>query len=78
VGRRRFLIISPETKQEEARHFAERLRKEIDLISMGNNIRVTASFGVAQLQENDFLKDLVLRADGRLYEAKSKGRNRVA
>ncbi|WP_338721321.1 GGDEF domain-containing protein [Devosia sp. XK-2] len=37
----------------------------------------TASFGVAQLMPYDHLSDLLRRADGALYEAKSEGRDCV-
>jgi len=40
--------------------------------------KVTASFGIAQLRENDNTRTLVRRADAKLYAAKSAGRNRIA
>ena len=41
-------------------------------------LRVTASFGVAQLGPGEGTSALVARADSKLYEAKQTGRNRVA
>ncbi len=41
-------------------------------------LRVTASFGVAQLGDNEGTSGLLQRADAKLYESKSGGRNRVA
>lgn len=76
-GGEEFLLISPETEEEEARQIAERLRKEIELAPIKGKFHVTASIGVAQLLEGDLLNDLILRADKKLYEAKSTGRNRV-
>jgi diguanylate cyclase (GGDEF)-like protein len=38
---------------------------------------MTASFGVAQLQEGETENDLIKRADQALYRAKNDGRNRV-
>ena len=41
-------------------------------------LRVTASFGVAELAGSEGTSALLARADGKLYEAKQAGRNRVA
>ena len=50
---------------------------EIKFDSKVLNSKVTASFGVTELQKNDDLTSLVGRADGLLYEAKHGGRNCV-
>lgn len=39
--------------------------------------KVTCSFGVAELEENDLSKDVVKRADEAQYLAKESGRNQV-
>ena len=38
---------------------------------------LTASFGIAQLREEDTAEDLLKRADAKLLEAKRNGRNQV-
>jgi diguanylate cyclase (GGDEF)-like protein len=43
----------------------------------GLDEKITLSFGIAQLDENDDKKSLFQKADAALYEAKKKGRNRV-
>ena len=63
--------------------FGERLRKGIERLQIpwaSGVIPVTSSFGVATISELAPPPDgdaLVARADKRLYEAKSAGRNRV-
>ena len=64
---------------------AEKLRKAIEETSFQNGpeeYHVTASFGQACCRpatEDDFSKNkLISMADQALYEAKEKGRNRVA
>jgi diguanylate cyclase len=40
-------------------------------------LRVTASFGVAEIADGESTSALIQRADAKLYESKAKGRNRV-
>lgn len=77
-GGEEFLVISPESDRQAALQLAERLRREIERTSAREDMQVTASFGVAQLQENDSHNSFFLRADTKLYEAKAAGRNKVA
>jgi two-component system cell cycle response regulator len=86
-GGEEFLAVLPEVDLEAGRLAAERLRSCIaqHLIQIpGGEVRVTASFGVAELSEvpgEDTTAEtsdlLVSLADHRLYEAKAAGRNRV-
>jgi PleD family two-component response regulator len=43
----------------------------------GNVIPVTISMGVTDLHKNDTVDAFIHRADGKLYEGKQGGRNRV-
>jgi diguanylate cyclase (GGDEF)-like protein len=60
---------------------ADGLREKIEqsrFVFQGDNIPVTVSIGVAVLSESDKTAlDLIRNADGKLYEAKRSGRNRV-
>jgi diguanylate cyclase (GGDEF)-like protein len=81
-GGEEFLIVVPQTGIEGARDCAERLRSAVEGASIDAEteapLRVTMSFGVAQLSPGESGKDLIARADAALYEAKEAGRNQVA
>ncbi|HSV53935.1 MAG TPA: diguanylate cyclase [Burkholderiaceae bacterium] len=79
-GGEEFLIVLPETDLQAARVIAERLRllTQAALVhGEGQDIRLTASFGVAQCHANENSMGLLARADAMLYAAKAQGRNRV-
>ena len=83
VGGEEFCIVLPETSLEQAKVIAERIRESIFsreiLIGRNQTLRVSASLGVCsseELQRYDF-QHLQSIADGRLYQAKQGGRNRV-
>lgn len=76
-GGEEFLVICPETGQIGALQLAAdicRLLRELDFAPVDT---VTASIGVATLQEDDTPDSLVHRADMRLYAAKEAGRDRI-
>lgn len=83
-GGEEFLAVLPQIELEAARAAAERLRLGLEglpvPLPMAPQVRITASFGVASMDElgagatSDLLVSL---ADRRLYEAKAAGRNCV-
>jgi diguanylate cyclase (GGDEF)-like protein len=75
-GGEEFVVILPETALSGAVIFAERFRRGIAAVEypMGS---ITASLGVAELEEGESAHDLLKRADAALYAAKDAGRNRV-
>jgi diguanylate cyclase (GGDEF)-like protein/PAS domain S-box-containing protein len=78
-----FLVVFPETKLDDALHWAERARDAVasqTLLGFGEqSITITASFGLAALASKDLMpEDLIKRADEALYHAKESGRNQVA
>jgi diguanylate cyclase (GGDEF)-like protein/PAS domain S-box-containing protein len=81
LGGEEFCILLPYTNLEQAQKVAERLRQKIKLmpiISDGNRIKVTVSVGISLVLEGDNDgHDAIERADKKLLEAKSMGRNRV-
>ncbi len=76
-GGEEFVVLLPGTDGEEARAVAEKLRKKLEALGMGNKVRITASFGVAELKDGDDPLRLILKADKALYTAKRRGKNRV-
>ncbi|GAX86769.1 polar amino acid transport system substrate-binding protein [Lebetimonas natsushimae] len=75
-GGEEFLIILPFTKGSDAKKLAEKLRQAIENHDF-NGLKVTASFGVTEYNEEDDYISLMQRADVALYLAKEKGRNRI-
>jgi two-component system cell cycle response regulator len=82
-GGEEFIIVLPETNEEGAIAFAERLRERIEAQEFGRGgragLRLTTSIGVATFPSPlvESTEDLFGRADAALYRAKADGRNRV-
>lgn len=79
-GGEEFIAILPETDKQKAMELADRLRKKIAALKIEANtgvIKVTASFGVAQLHHHTEGSRLIQDADCMLYKAKRNGRNTV-
>jgi diguanylate cyclase (GGDEF)-like protein len=76
-----FLVLLPETPLAGAKRVAETLRREVAdraISWSGENLRVTASFGLAQALSGEVnVQALVGRADHALYRAKEEGGNCV-
>jgi len=75
-----FVLLMPETKLNEAKVLLERLRSQIEGISIPEVPSVTISCGVAEWAGSAVdttAKSILRRADAALYEAKNNGRNRV-
>jgi diguanylate cyclase (GGDEF)-like protein/PAS domain S-box-containing protein len=83
-GGEEFCILLTDVNAEQAVEFADQVRKLIEAqcgqaVIPGENVRITASFGVASLEfGGTTLAELIKQADQALYMAKGAGRNRVA
>ncbi|MBI1199160.1 MAG: PleD family two-component system response regulator [Phenylobacterium sp.] len=82
-GGEEFVVVMPDTDLEDARRIAERIRLHVagapfrvmdgkELLTVTISVGVASSAGV-----DDSSQALVKRADEAVYEAKSRGRNRV-
>ncbi len=76
-GGEEFLVLLPETNVAEAHPLAERIRREVAAANFEVVGHITISLGVAQLQADDSIDNLIKRVDKALYRAKQEGRNRV-
>ena len=78
-GGEEFVALLSNTSVEGAVFLAERIRKKIEssIINFEDqNINVTVSLGVSELNENEQNASFFSRADKALYEAKKTGKNR--
>jgi diguanylate cyclase (GGDEF)-like protein len=81
TGGEEFGVLLPEITLAGARLIAEKIRRIVETSSFRHEqlvVPCTVSLGVAVLGAEDSAESLYKRADERLYEAKQKGRNRVA
>jgi len=79
-GGEEFVLVLPDTTLYSAVKLAEKLRKKIEMHEThlsDKGIKVTASFGVASLENKPDGGSLLREADERLYTAKAIGKNCV-
>jgi len=82
-GGEEFVILLPNTSIDGANTLAQKIRKDIELLTIkllsNKSLKFTVSLGVSQVDlESDKNIELALkRADDALYEAKETGRNKV-
>lgn len=76
-GGEEFVLVLDNCTENDALIKAEAMRSKIEALNT-EGIRVTASFGVAQMDEHAIrYEDVLKNADSALYVAKEEGRNRV-
>jgi len=80
MGGEEFAVLLPGHTIQSAWRFAERARlacADISLPASVGEVTFTVSFGVTEMEFDDFFSDVYKRADAALYEAKKNGRNCV-
>lgn len=73
VGGDEFYILQPNTSREEAMTFVERLKvalEQLNLPEVPN--KLSASFGVVELNENESMEEFLQRVDKRMFNAKKR------
>jgi diguanylate cyclase (GGDEF)-like protein len=75
-----FVVLLVETSKAGAHLYADRMRKVVSDFPFSHGKRITASFGIASLPDDDVStsEDLVRAADDALYAAKRAGKNTVS
>ncbi|MCH8493063.1 MAG: diguanylate cyclase [Idiomarina sp.] len=79
-GGEEFVILFPEIDCRKAAEVSERVRAAIaaiDFSAIANDLQVTASIGVAEINQQFNHQTLLQQADQALYAAKAAGRNKV-
>ncbi len=79
-GGEEFLIVLPNCSADEAAEVAERFRQAIasqPIFHNGTKHQVTATIGIATLQQGERFESAVRQADAALYRGKQMGRNQV-
>jgi len=79
-GGEEFLLLLPDTTEQEAAQMLDRLRlivSELDWSAFSAGMRVTISAGVTTLRRDENTDTLLARADRALYASKAGGRNRI-
>ncbi len=74
-GGEEILMILPDTDVDRGYHIIDRIRQIIEQHDF-RGCKVTVSGGLVQLQNED-TQQLVSKADGLMYEAKKRGKNRI-
>ena len=80
IGGEEFCIAVWNCPHEPAERLADRIRQSFERLKhdgLNDDIRLTASFGVAMVRHGETYESAFERADAALYRAKSSGRNRV-
>jgi len=81
VGGEEFCILVWDADEDIAAQMADRLRACTNALEISDgalDVRLTASFGVAQRQRGETYRDLFARADSALYASKQSGRDCVS
>ncbi|MDO6823107.1 diguanylate cyclase [Marinobacter sp. 1_MG-2023] len=81
MGGEEFLLVAVDINKEQVQRLVEKLRvsveRELFRLPEENTLRVTISAGVSCFDGHPDYQRLIRKADDALYQAKSRGRNRV-
>lgn len=76
-GGEEFIVITSDTRANDALGLAERVRQAVANLQVDDLPKVTVSIGVAEFQHDQTWDSIVERADKAMYQAKQQGRDQV-
>ncbi|TOI96920.1 hypothetical protein CGI48_24425 [Vibrio parahaemolyticus] len=77
-GGEEFVLLLPNTDENNSILVAEKLRNLVENYSFSGPKNITVSIGISQVQSGDkSLDDAIARADKALYHSKENGRNQA-
>ncbi|MGX9460877.1 diguanylate cyclase [Shewanella sp. A14] len=74
-GGEEFVVVCQHIELHDATELCQRIADELIHYHFYNNIKVTCSYGIAQLGKNEPIQECFERADTALFKAKQSGRN---
>jgi len=77
VGGEEFLVLLTGSDHLNAGRVAEKIRQDVEALTLLPDCTITVSIGVAPLEIDENWNEWLRRADALLYKAKMSGRNRV-
>lgn len=79
-GGEELAIVMPETRRDDAVRVVDRIRADVralEMMSAGEIVPLGLSAGVVEWRADELVSGALTRVDAALYDAKSRGRNRV-
>lgn len=76
-GGEEFIILAPETTEEQVKPLGEKLCHAIEQYDFEIVGKITASFGLTVNEKDSTIDQMVKKADEAMYRAKANGRNQV-
>lgn len=72
-----FILLLPNMSVDQARDLAMEIKDAITSYEFSARLKISCSFGIAQMQRGQSLEQLIAQADASMYLAKERGRNTI-